>query len=773
MKNFLIGLLLLVEVFVFAQEHNTRYGADIVGLSSLVQLSVEPTEVVLSDYFTDSSDLKIEHVPDGLAILNQKGILTLTGKMKNPVDMLIIEKNGFNYAIPVRNTLQEKFDFEFKAPKEYKNLKIKGNFNGWDINKNKLNKQGNAYSFSTYLNPGRYEYVFVEEGKEFPDPTNASTISNGIGGTNSVFEVGDLNKKKPFIYTKEYKNGKIIVESKDKVNYTVLLDNQILDIKQAKKSRKKLSISLPNDLQNAGRCFLRVYAHNGKDATNDILIPLENGKPVLSTKDLTRKDKQTMVMYSILTDRFYDADKSNDKPLSIPEVLPLNDYKGGDFKGITKKIEDNFFTDLGVNTLWISPISQNPETAYGLFDKGGIKTKFSGYHGYWPISCDKIDYRYGTDADFTELINKAHGENMNVLLDYVANHVHEENPIIKEHPDWKTSNVTPDGRENMGLWDEFRLTTWFDPFLPTLDLENPVVTEVMTDYAVDWFKRFPIDGFRHDAVKHIPIEFWRTLTKKLKERVVVDNRSLYQIGETYGGHGLISSYVNNGLLDAQFEFNMYHHLTHSLINPDVSLTNLSNALEESLFYYGAHHVMGNITGNHDKARIISYADGSVKFDEDAKLAGYARNIENQGDKGFDIISQLMAFNIFIPGIPVIYYGDEIGMPGGNDPDCRRMMKFSNLNENQTKLRNKVKKLLEFRNNRLSLLYGDTKILKSTDEVLVVLRTYFGENTILVINKSEKSYTPDLGKEFKSMNVYNPDNDNSLTLKGKSFALFYN
>ena len=102
------------------------------------------------------------------------------------------------------------------------------------------------------------------------------------------------------------------------------------------------------------------------------------------------------------------------------------------------------------------------------------------------------------------------------------------------------------------LWDEQRLTTWFDTFMPTLDLERPEVYQTMTDSAVWWVENTNIDGFRHDATKHIPEVFWRTLTHKVRSK---QRQPLFQIGETYGAPELIRGYLSNGMLDAQFDFN--------------------------------------------------------------------------------------------------------------------------------------------------------------------------------------------------------------------------
>ena len=122
-------------------------------------------------------------------------------------------------------------------------------------------------------------------------------------------------------------------------------------------------------------------------------------------------------------------------------------------------------------------LTRNPDGAYGYWQDPStdVTSRFSGYHGYWPISNTELDPRFGTRSEFDGLVDAAHDADMNFILDYVANHVHEEHPLYAAHPDWVTSLYLPDGTENTQLWDAQRLTTWFDTFMPTLDLRIPEV----------------------------------------------------------------------------------------------------------------------------------------------------------------------------------------------------------------------------------------------------------------------------------------------------------
>ena len=203
---------------------------------------------------------------------------------------------------------------------------------------------------------------------------------------------------------------------------------------------------------------------------------------MVDVKDIRRKDFHSQILYSLMIDRFNNGTTDNDWKINSPEVLDKVDYQGGDILGITKKIEEGFFTDLGVTTIWISPITQNPYDAWG--QNVDPDTKFSGYHGYWPIYSTVVDKRFGSDEELRQMLSTAHANEHNVILDYVANHLHINSPVLQKHPDWTTPLILPDGRENIALWDEQRLTTWFDKHIPTLDLEREEVCEPMTDSAL-------------------------------------------------------------------------------------------------------------------------------------------------------------------------------------------------------------------------------------------------------------------------------------------------
>ena len=495
------------------------------------------------------------------------------------------------------------------------------------------------------------------------------------------------------------------------------------------------NVVLPGFAALPERSWLRVFGVNQDGHSNDLLVPLEKGRVVTDPARLQRTDKHTQIIYQVFVDRFYNGNTDNDYRINSPEVHPKVDYYGGDLEGVLLKLHEGFFSELGVNTIWLSPLTQNPYDAWGqIYDP---PTKFSGYHGYWPLYITQVDKRFGNEHVLRDLLDQAHRNQMNVILDHVANHMHKNSPTLLEHPDWVTDSITPDGRPNFELWDEFRLTTWFDKHIPKFDFSRTDVCQALSDSAMFWLQNFNIDGFRHDATKHIDALFWRTLTGKIAKEF--PGRTVLQLGETYGSPSLIESYVKNGMLDGQFDFNLYHSFVDNTIKEGGSFVDLWSTLETSLAYYGYHNLMCNITGNHDKPRYISLAGGALDPDEDHKLAGWKRNIGTGRPVSYDYLAMLHAFTATLPGIPCIYYGDEIGMPGANDPDNRRMMVFDGYTARQQRLRERVKRLTSLRNNNMALLYGDLFPLLVTRDVLAYVRMYMDKAVLVCLNKGDNLF----------------------------------
>lgn len=153
--------------------------------------------------------------------------------------------------------------------------------------------------------------------------------------------------------------------------------------------------------------------------------------------------------------------------------------------------------------------------------------------------------------------------------------------------------------------------------MPSFDFQkSDEATKAMSDNALWWLQKTGADGFRHDAVKHVPNVFWRTLTRKIKEKIeLTKHTQVYQIGETFGNYPLVSSYVNNGQLNAQFNFELYNTAQAVFIDTERSFKDLDSEIRKGLDVFGSLNLMGNIMDSHDKNRYMAYADGALDLSQ--------------------------------------------------------------------------------------------------------------------------------------------------------------
>lgn len=736
MKKLLIVLLILFSLGCTKKKLNISEKSEMHEVALPVYINEEGQEIALEGIFKNSGKIdSVSVVGYNYNLSDNNEYIKLSPAAKtNPIETLNIWIEGYLYSIIL--LLDKKVDYTFQLKddkKQYHSVQVAGSFNDWTPSENFM-LEDNEWRYSVKLSPGKYQYQFVINDEWLLDPQNPVKESNNIGGYNSVFTVPDPADNASKLSTHSFNKNEINIAFSGEIKSVIALwDNFTI---HAKMDEEKITIQIPDIAKKRKRSFIRVWTFNENGYSNDILIPLDNGKVLNDITQITRKDKHAQVLYFMLVDRFNNGNPAIDHPVNDPEIFDRANYYGGDINGITQKVNDGYFSDLGVSMIWLSPITQNPLDGYIEFP--APHRKYSGYHGYWPVTYTTVDHRFGTAEDLKQLVNSAHQNEMNIIFDFVSNHVHENNKIYQDHPEWATALDLPDGTKNIRLWDEQRLTTWFDTFLPSLNFEIQEVTEMVSDSALFWVQEFNIDGFRHDATKHIPLDFWRTLTQKLRSNTSKD--FLFQIGETFGSRGLIRSYVAPDMLDGQFDFNLYFDMRNNLAQEDESLTKLNQSLKESLKYYGHHSLMGNITGNHDLPRFITFASGALKFDEDEKEAGWKRDIQVKDTVGYYRLLQVTSFINTIPGIPVIYYGDEIGMPGAGDPDNRRPMKFENLSRFENFVLENTKKIIHLRRNNLSLIYGDIILIHADDETMVYARKYFDEMMLIALNKSGKEET---------------------------------
>ncbi|MFN0275685.1 MAG: alpha-amylase family glycosyl hydrolase, partial [Chitinophagales bacterium] len=358
-------------IFLFLQTANAQ--SEISGLASPIQLETDTTIVYLEDYFTDVSVIQKIETPDILKqeLSADKKILKLTS-IKNEIPFLSELKitTAINtYSILMRKSKKEKVTFAFDAQgKTYSKVSIVGDFTGWNPNVIFMENKKGIWQAELVLNPGRYQYQIVADGNWFLDPSNSEKIDNGIGGYNSLMKVGSLNKDVlPYYNCERITEDTIWInhyDPFDEFNSTLIFlwDNFIAE--NSIDGNGSYYVVIPGVSKNKKRSFIRLFSFNQFGESNDLLIPLEYGKVISDPSLLEKDDFQKTIMYFMMVDRFNNGDTANDNPVQDDRVLPQANYYGGDLTGILKKIDEGYFQSLGVNSLWISPVFQNPYNAY-------------------------------------------------------------------------------------------------------------------------------------------------------------------------------------------------------------------------------------------------------------------------------------------------------------------------------------------------------------------------------------------------------------------------
>ena len=667
--------------------------------------------------------------------------------------ILSYESEGSLRQLLVRVKPRISHTFEYPAAPGDSITVVMGGFNDWSRTQLVMHDQDNdgILERTVYLRPERHEYKFVVDGMELTDPANPNTVSNNIGGWNSVL---DLSKFAPvrggFFMKQAYTQDSLqfqYLPPQDGANVQttyILLDNAQLDMDRVIcRSNGDISVTIRGIQQ--GTLRIAGLDTKGRVIGENITI-LENGLPLHPKTH--PGDWHFVILYNILVDRFLDGNPGSTIQVNDPALHPLANWHGGDLAGIIQKLQEGYFTNLGISGLWLSPLNRQPDTSFTEYIPPS--RNFTGYHGYWPVAPREIDTRFGSHQELYRLVDLAHTQNIKVILDFVSNHVHEEHPYFTSHPDWFGSVQLPDGSMNIRRWDGgTRLTTWFDTFLPSYDyVHSPNAIDAVVEDAIWWIKEFNLDGLRQDAVKHVPHRFWRSLTNSLRSRL--PDKEYYQIGETFGSDDLISSYINPGELSAQFNFSIYFPARYSFSQDFNAMESLAETILRNIEVYGPVNLMGIPTSSHDQVRFMGFADGQVSFNENATERAFTNPPEPVQDQtSFAKLANFTAFNMSLPGIPVIYYGDEIGMIGAADPDNRRPMRFApQLSQDEQILLNGVSNLTHLRRKFAALSIGDWIPLSMDGSVMILLKAYFDEKILLLLNQSPVDQSINLSVPFE-------------------------
>jgi len=744
----------------------------------ILQTGVEKS-IDLTKYASNFKNVSVGNTDGVSAVYSPNSeMLTLLADESKPLFTLSLYIDDHEVSLLLTVSKMVPYTFTYKPENDVSKIIVMGQFNDWSRTALPLSDEDGDGTFerTVYIKPQRHEYKFVVDNVELIDPENPIFVSNNIGGWNSIL---DLSKFKPEsggrIIKEKWEKGLLTYQYKSKdeslIKELILIhENLIVD----EENYHMDDTSLINiDYMKLGDGILRIVGLDDKNRIISENITIIKDNKVLNPTDHP-DDWHFAVLYNVMVDRFLDGDKTNTVKIVTNVLHDLANWYGGDLAGIQQKLEDGYFTDLGINSLWISPVNRQPDSAYVEWIEP--HEKFSGYHGYWPIAAREVDPRFGTEAELKQIVDLAHSQNIKVILDFVSNHVHEDHEYFQDHRDWFGNVKLPNGELNIRNWsEETRLTSWFDDFIPSYDYpSSPDAIEQVVDDAIWWLETFNLDGFRQDAVKHVPHSFWKALTAEMKSKY--PNKKLYQIGETFGSDELIYEYVNPGELDAQYNFAIYFNVRGVFAEDESDFSNFNVLLNQNLSTYHPVNLMGNITSSHDQLRFIGVADNQVTWGDNC----YDRSFYNppfpvQITSSYSKLANFHAFNISIPGIPVVYYGEEIGLMGSCDPGNRRPMRFDkDISGNEKELLHKIGQLNELRTKYPSLALGDLEILKAKGPLLILEKSYLGEKVIIVFNNGsvEQSVATEI-PYGKLQNLLNDEivliNDNKFELKIEPYS----
>ncbi|MFL5954422.1 MAG: glycoside hydrolase family 13 protein [Gaiellaceae bacterium] len=393
------------------------------------------------------------------------------------------------------------------------------------------------------------------------------------------------------------------------------------------------------------------------------------------------------VFYEIFPDRFHNGDRSLDPSGVAPwgSTPTRENFFGGDLLGVKEKLPH--LQRLGVTGLYLTPI----------FRAGSN-------HRYDTHDYREVDPMLGDAGALRELVTDAHGRGIKVVLDGVFNHVGDGF--------WAFRDLQVRGEKS-----PYR--EWFDaphlpltsdppnyqtcggaPFLPKLDTSNGHVRDHLLDVATHWVEEAGIDGWRLDVPWKVPLEFWQAFRARLTEL----RPELYLVGEAWWSWGELLR-VFDGLMNYRLRSALLGFCLFDTMDAEDFAIELQLLLADA----GGGGFMLNLLGSHDTPRLFSLAGG-----DEAKV-GFA-------------LGALFA----LPGVPMIYYGDEIGMDGGEDPDCRRAMQWDEAAWRRS-IFDRVTSLIALRAASPALRRGTTEVLLTFNRVLALRRRTGDDDMIVLLN----------------------------------------
>lgn len=431
-----------------------------------------------------------------------------------------------------------------------------------------------------------------------------------------------------------------------------------------------------------------------EDPNNYFKLPYFHEIDMVKTPDWVKHT----VWYQIFPERFANGDKQNDRPGTKawnPEDHPTReDFYGGDLQGVLDHLD--YLKQLGVNGLYFCPIF-----------------KASSNHKYDTIDYLEIDPDFGDKKLFAQLVNAAHERGMHVMLDAVFNHMGDhslqwqdvvKNGAKSRFAGWFHINRFP--VEPYDPEDPSYETFAFEKHMPKLNTANPEVQDYLLTIATYWVKEFDIDAWRLDVADEVDHHFW----KAFHDAVVAIKPDFYILGESWHSS---QSWLNGGEFSGVMNYPFTGLISDHFLKGTQDAKTMTELLTDQLFLYRdqTNSVMLNVLDSHDTPRIKTVAGE----DEDKAL-------------------QALAFTFLQTGTPCIYYGTEMGMSGGADPDCRKPMDWSKA---VSPVWEAVSRLIKFRLAHAKTLSQGTTLLEVAESGLIHVKRAGAEKVEAWFNTTDQ------------------------------------
>jgi glycosidase len=545
--------------------------------------------------------------------------------------------------------------FLFVSDEKLKTVSVAGTFNSWnkDANPMSLGADGRTWTISLKLGLGKHQYKFVKNGDQWiTDPKAVKNEDDGNGNTNSILFITppDYNGKADPL---DGRTAKSAIFHEPLAPYFNFYDGKIQlklrarpgDLKQVRVLTGKLAVAakespidefysnwkaeLPWDGKT--KLIYRFETTDGsvKQAYSYTIDPAKT--TIFTTPSWVPKT----VVYQIFPDRFANGNRSNDPTDVMPwDAKPTysNRY-GGDVAGVAKHLDH--LKQLGVGTVYFNPIFASPSN-----------------HRYEADDYYNPDREFGTQQEFIALTKQMKSSGIRTVMDFVFNHTSPrffafqdlaQNQRNSKYADWyfpKSYPVIAGDSKTYEAWYGF-------PSMPKVNIVNSAARDWFLDMAKFWLTNASVDGMRLDVANEVNSEFWKTMRPVVKKA----NPNVWIIGEIWGdGNPWLKGDQFDSVMNYQFRDACLKFIAKGSITA-TQFTNQLQRVHESYVPQVSNNMM-NLLSSHDTARFLTEAGGDRELQ---KLAA--------------------AIQFTWVGAPSVYYGEELGMEGGADPDNRRGMEW--------------------------------------------------------------------------------------------------